>query len=71
MPRTPVRAALFWGVIGIIAGLVITLVLAFRAAEPGEPRDAMRKRGQAAAPVVLLAAAVPALIAYFLTKRRR
>ena len=71
MARTPKRAAILWGSIGLAVGLVITLVLAMAARRPGEPSDAMFERGQAAAPVALLAAAVPAVIADFVTKKRQ
>jgi hypothetical protein len=71
MARTPAKAAVIWGVIGFVAGLAVTLALAFAAATPGEPGDAMRKRGQAAAPAVFLFAVIPAAIAYLVTKRRQ
>jgi hypothetical protein len=69
--RSPARAAVLWGVVGFVAGLVITLALAFAKREPGEPDDAMFERGEASAPIVLVAAAVPAAIAYVVTKSRQ
>jgi hypothetical protein len=71
MARTPAKAAVIWGLIGFVAGLAVTLALAFASAKPGEPRDAMRKRGEAAAPAVVIFAAIPAAIAYLVTKRRQ
>jgi hypothetical protein len=70
-PRTPKQAALRWGVIGGVVGFVVMLVIAMAMRRPGEPRDAMSKRGMASAPVVLLGAGVAAGIAYLVTKRRQ
>jgi hypothetical protein len=70
MARSPKRAAILWGVIAGLAGLVVMIVIALNARRPGDPPDAMRKRGQAAAPVVLLAAAVGAGAGYLVAKRR-
>jgi hypothetical protein len=68
----PRRAAIRWSLAGFGISLVVTLVIAMTVnRSPSEPKDAMFKRGQAAAPAVLLATIVSGAIGYLRAKKRQ
>ncbi len=64
------KKALRWGGTSAALALVVMLALAMWVRRPGEDAAAMERRGEASAPVVLLAGLVGAALGYRAGRRR-